>query len=126
MGLSWYSSTSAAPVGGFFTKPYCANSDGQGRGDSGFAELYEGNTCFIHSSDIYGWGDCDPTDPFDLVPLPVSNVFHTDNGNVTIECGGKSLSLTEWQGLGMDVGSVVRGPANVSYIIEQAKAKLGM
>jgi len=80
----------------------------------------------MHGDNIYGWGDCDPTDPFDLVPLPVSNVFHTDNGNVTIKCGGKSLSLTEWQGLGMDVGSVVRGPANASHIVAMASALLKM
>lgn len=135
LGLGWYDGSTSettgsggdgAGVGGFFTKPYCANSDGQARGDSGFAELYANNTCFIHSSDIYEFGSCDPSDPFDLVPLPRDNLFHTDNSNVTIKCGGKEFSLAQWQALGMDLGSTVRGPANVSQIVAQSRAMLGL
>merc|ERR1712216_140519 len=87
-------------IGGFFIKPYCANSDGQVLGSSGWGESYTGNTCFIKSTDVYEFGRCKKESLRDLVPLTQNNTFYVTDGAPVFKCGGTEYSLSQWQGMG--------------------------
>lgn len=117
------------PLGGYFTEPYCANSDGQGTGStgSGFGEFWMDNTCFIHSSDVYAWGTCQLEDLRLLIPFTASNRFFVDNANPVFNCGGSQYNLSQWQSTtGFDLGSTTQGPASIPQIIATASALLNM
>lgn len=109
-----------AGMGGFFTKPFCANSDGQSLGQSGWGEEWANNTCFIHSSDVYEFGSCDATNWEQLVPLTKNNRFFTDDGTAQFKCGSSTMTLQQWQAMGEDVGSTVSGAATVEAIMQAA------
>jgi hypothetical protein len=111
---------SKGSVGSFFNKPFCANSDGQSVGQSGWGEEWANNTCFIHSSDVYEFGSCTVDNWQPLVPLTKNNRFYTDDGTAQFKCGGSTMTLQQWQAIGEDLGSTVSGAASVETVVQAA------
>ena len=93
------------------TNPY----DGQncfdvGSFKPGHGDGFWNNTCIIMGcrnptcvDKVTSVSQCDP----DIVTLR-DNRYFTTHGNATISCGGKMLSVTEAQAVGMEKGSTVR------------------
>jgi len=110
-----------ASVGGFFSKPFCANSDGQVLGSSGWGETWANNTCFLHSSNVYEFGNCNTDSWQKLVPLTSGNRFFTDSGTAEFSCGSdKQMTLAAWQALGEDAGSTVAVAPSTADVVKAA------
>eukprot|EP01065_Artemidia_motanka_P041141 TRINITY_DN527_c0_g1_i1.p1 TRINITY_DN527_c0_g1~~TRINITY_DN527_c0_g1_i1.p1 ORF type:complete len:911 (+),score=322.25 TRINITY_DN527_c0_g1_i1:58-2790(+) len=106
---------------GFFIKPFCANSDGQSLHQSGWGETWADNACFIKSTDVYEYGSCTTSQVKQLVPLSKNNSFYVTDGAPVFKCGSSSMSLSQWQGLGEDVGSTAHGAVSATEMVSIAK-----
>eukprot|EP01062_Namystynia_karyoxenos_P055927 TRINITY_DN46934_c0_g1_i1.p1 TRINITY_DN46934_c0_g1~~TRINITY_DN46934_c0_g1_i1.p1 ORF type:complete len:941 (+),score=254.23 TRINITY_DN46934_c0_g1_i1:75-2825(+) len=111
-------------LGGFFTKPFCMNSDGQVLDSSGWGETWANNVCFINSTDVYELGSCNDAHLKDLVPLTRNNTFYVGDGAPKFRCGGSERSLAEWQGVGEDIGSQVKAPVGAAEVVAIARKYL--
>ncbi len=110
------SQRSGKNVGAFFSKPFCANSDGASIGDlpSGWGEVWSNNTCIIGNPNVYEFQQCDPGNlDSRVVPMTAGNTFYAPNKSVYVSCKGKQLSLQQYQQLGQDLGSVVMDASTV-------------
>ena len=108
--------------------PYCALTYTPTRGEfpSGWGEVWSNNTCIIGNPNIYLFQNCYPDDLKDLVPETAYNKFYAPNKYIYILCGGKKLSLHEYQKLGYDIGSTVGDPADTPTIIQWGRDLLGL
>eukprot|EP00052_Salpingoeca_macrocollata_P011818 m.91263 g.91263 ORF g.91263 m.91263 type:complete len:189 (-) comp18211_c0_seq2:91-657(-) len=102
------SSSDGGSLGGFFSKPFCANSDGSKVGDSGWGEEYSNNTCIMYGGNVYDFGSCNLQQRTQLVPRTAANHFHLSNpADWRYQCGSVSWTLQDAQKNGADVGSTV-------------------
>lgn len=110
----------------FFTEPYCANSDGQALGDSGWGDIWSNNTCLMYGDVVYNFGTCDPSNPQPgiLIPTLQNNRFFNTNASYLFTCGGSTFSLSEAQHLGVDTGSQVGSLPPIMSVIDEAWAML--
>ena len=112
------------------TEPYCANSfgaDDTGPLPSGWGEVWVNNTCIIGNPNIYDFSACDVSKDFaTLVPLTANNTFFAKSKYVYIQCGGKHLTLGQYQELGYDLGSTVQDTLPAADIINMGKSLLGI
>ena len=108
---------------------YCATSDGASRGEyaSGWGDVWANNTCIILSPNVYKFPGCNPNgDNEGLIPLTYNNTFYSYNKDMYIQCGKEQLTLSEFQKLGYDVGSVVNGIAENSTVVDWGRELLGL
>ena len=107
-------------VGAFFSKPFCANSDGASTGDlpSGWGEVWSNNQCIIGNPNVYEFGSCDPDNLKGLVPLTADNTFYAPNHTIYIACKGQQLTLQQYQQKGYDIGSKVLDPIDTKTIVQ--------
>ena len=112
----------------YLGNPYCANHDGATVTvlPSGWGEVWANNKCIIGNPDIYGFGTCDVNGDLKkgLVPLTYNNTFYAPNKDIYIRCGDKNLTLTEYQAMGFDKGSVVNDLVDLDTVIEWGKQLL--
>lgn len=117
-------------TGEFLVRPWCANSDGATLGPlpSGWGEVYSNNTCIIGNPNVYSNSACNPSggDNALLVPFSAGNRFYAPKAYVYFACGGKNLTLPEWQALGFDLGSTVSDLVDTATVIQWGKNLLGM
>ena len=108
--------------------PYCALSYIPTRGEfpSGWGEVWSNNTCVIGNPNIYLFQNCYLDDLKDLVPETAYNKFYAPSKYIYISCGGKQLSLQEYQKLGHDIGSTIADPADTPTIIQWGRELLGL
>lgn len=115
-------------VKAFFSRPFCANSDGASTGDlpSGWGEVWSNNTCVIGNPNVYEFNSCDPGKPLrGIVPMTANNKFYAPEKDVYFKCGSKQFSLSDYQKLGYDIGSTVEGMVDTDTIIKWGKILLG-
>jgi hypothetical protein len=91
-----------------FYFPVCARSVGQWTWGPALADVYANNTCILAGPALYAFGQCDARAPASdgQVFLTSGNTFLTPNGTVAIGCGGATLTLSQAQAVGYEVGSV--------------------
>ena len=108
--------------------PFCALSYIPTRGEfpSGWGEVWSNNTCVIGNPNIYLFQNCYLDDLKDLVPETAYNKFYAPSKYIYISCGGKQLSLQEYQKLGHDIGSTIADPADTPTIIQWGRELLGL
>jgi hypothetical protein len=56
--------------------------------------------------------------------MSASNTFYTPSGQASFNCGRASLSLSDWQKLGYDLGSAVASNITTAQIVELAHSVL--
>jgi hypothetical protein len=102
------------PVAYYF--PACARSVGQHAWGVALADVYENNTCILAQPSPFLFGECTPSAPGKdgLVPLTGNNTYRSPGGNLSISCGGKTLSLAEAQAAGYEVGSTATDGSTLS------------
>lgn len=112
--------SSVKKVEGFFSKPFCANSDGASTGDlpSGWGEVWSNNTCIIGNPNVYEFGNCDPDNLNQLVPETANNTFYAPNHSIYISCKGQKWTLQEYQQKGYDIGSAVKDIVDVKTVVQ--------
>lgn len=116
-------------IKGFFSKPFCANSDGSSTGDlpSGWGEVWSNNTCIIGNPNVYDFGSCNPKASLQgIVPMTAGNKFYAPNKNIYIKCGSEHYTLSDYQKLGYDVGSTVQDVVDTETIIKWGRDLLGL
>ena len=69
-------------------------------------QYYFGNSCFEPDGNFYSFSRCTTTNLKDTVYQTWNNSFYSPSSAWTINCG-KSLSFSDWQKLGQDMGSSV-------------------
>ena len=94
------------PLPTSFYFPVCARSLGQAAWGA-LGDTYTNNTCILANADPYIFGKCNASAPSAAgdVPRTHGNTFVTPNAQLSIACGGKSLSLADAQAVGYEVGS---------------------
>ena len=113
----------------FFSKPYCANSDGSSTGSrpSGWGEVWANNTCIIGNPVIYEFDACNPKESLKgIVPLTANNTFYAPNHDIYIKCSDVDFSLAQYQKLGYDIGSQVFDPVDTDVIISWGRELFGL
>lgn len=113
----------------FFSKPFCANSDGSSNTvlPSGWGEVWVNNTCIIGNPNVYDFGSCNPNQSLTgIVPLTANNTFYAPNHYIYIKCGEGNFSLAEYQKLGYDIGSQVFDPVDTDTIISWGRKLFGL
>lgn len=104
-------------LGAFLKYAYCAFSEGVGWG-----EVWANNVCVTNDPDIYYFAGCRPDGNMDsLVPLTANNSFFIPGKEISFKCGGKTMSLSDFQLLGYDVGSHVYGELDIESILKMGK-----
>ena len=58
------------------------------------------------------------------MPKTMKNTYFTADGEMTVKCGDKVLSLKEFQKLGYDIGTNVRQDADITRILAHAHSLL--
>lgn len=107
----------------FLLYPYCGTDVFSSLGVSGWGEVWAFNKCVIGNPNVYYFDKCSVgRDNRDLVPLTYNNEFYAPNKYIYINCGGKNLTLEEYQKLGFDKGSVVHDLVDISTIVSWATA----
>ena len=117
--------------GVFLVRPWCSNTDGASLGPlpSGWGEVYANNTCIIGNPNVYNYTTCYPTGSGNnkrLIPFSANNTFYAPKAFVYFHCGGKNLTLSEWQALGYDLGSTVTDLVDTATVIQWGKNLLGI
>ena len=62
---------------------------------------------------------CNATNATDI-PLHANNTIYTPSGHATFQCGGDSLTLEQWQALGLDSGTTEAKTPGVEQVIQWA------
>lgn len=116
----------ALHVESFFTEPYCANSDGQALGDSGWGDVWSNNTCVMYGASMYNFGTCDAANPQPglLIPTISGNRFYSAANSYQFSCGGKTLTLSQAQAVGVDIGSSVSAALPIQQIVTLGMATI--
>ena len=112
----------------YLHRPYCADHDGASVDTlpSGWGEIWAHNRCIIGNPEIYDFHTCtlDGENARGLIPFTYENTFYTPSGDVSIPCGGKNLTLQEYQARGFDMGSVVDNIVDIATVIDWGKELL--
>eukprot|EP00111_Clytia_hemisphaerica_P003098 TCONS_00008789-protein len=109
-----------------FSKLFCADTQGQTLGTSGYGDVYQNNKCVIGIQNIYSLGKCDINHIDMTIPHFVNNQLYTPDGTVIIQCGSNQWNITQAQAHGIDVGSKVDKLPNDDYIIQWGKDLFGL
>jgi hypothetical protein len=106
---------SGIPLPQFYYFPACVRSVGQYTWET-LADSYTYNTCIQNSSSVYIFGRCNPSSPSSAgdVPRASNNTYFVQDGSIMIECGGKTLSLSEAQAVGYEINSTEFNTTNLS------------
>lgn len=100
-------SPDGVPLPYFFYFPACVRSVGQAAWGEALADTHVNNTCIMNSSSVYIFGRCNPAAPNEAgdIPRSFNNTFFVRDGKVDINCGGKTLSLSDAQDVGYEINS---------------------
>ena len=106
---------SGVPLPRFYYFPACVRSVGQHPWGA-LADVYRNNTCFLGQTSPYIFSTCSPTDPNKPgdVPRASANTFYAPHADIDIQCGHKTLSLSEAQAVGYDVDSTAMDSSGLS------------
>ena len=114
----------------YLHRPFCADHDGATIDvlPSGWGEIWANNRCLIGNPDIYDFHTCNVTRDIGkgLVPFTYNNTFYAPNQEVYVSCGDVNLTLSEYQAMGFDKGSVVKESVDIATIIDWGKQLLDL
>ena len=111
----------------FYTWPYCAVDAHAYLDQSSWGEIWSSNRCVTGSRVIYDFQECNlAQDSRDLVPNTANNVFYAPYKELNVFCGGKNITLQEYQRLGFDIRSVVYDLIDNDTIKKWAQKQFGL
>ena len=61
-----------------------------------------------------------------LIPLTYNNTFYAPNKDIYIRCGGRKLTLQQFQAMGNEKGSVVKDIVDTETVIGWGKELLNI
>jgi len=109
----------------FFNEPYCVNSDGTAKDDSGWGDFWINNKCVIGNPIVYEYYTCRPDDLQDLVTMTANNELFAPNSLVTFVCGQTNWTLQQYQAKGYDIGTLLGDIPTNDIIIQWGRDILG-
>jgi hypothetical protein len=111
----------------FYVWPYCAVDVHVALDSAGWGDIWSNNRCIIGNRTVYDFENCDTErDSRDLVPYTASNVFYAPYKDLTVLCGGKNITLQEYQRMGFDIGSLVYDIVDSDIIQKWAQEQFGL
>ena len=88
--------------------------------DDNYDSAWTNSRCILLSANTpYSFGYCDPKNTTNI-PLHANNSIYTVNGTATYQCGDSSLTLQQWQALGVDSGTTEAATPPVKQVIQWA------
>lgn len=90
-------------------------------------QYHEGNTCAVSDGDFYSFANCKPDGSLNqTVYYTANNTLLADEGTQFALSCSQTLSFSQWQALGQDVGSTVQTTPAVPQLVGMLAAVLGV
>jgi len=92
--------------------------------DDNYDSAWTNNRCILLNATVpYSLWNCNTSNTTNQ-QLHANNSIYVPGGHATYKCGGSSLTLQQWQALGLDSGTVEAATPGVKQVIQWASELL--